>query len=143
MPHVIEPSFGVERTILATLLSAYTEEEARTADGGKETRIVMKFPKEIAPVKVAVLPLSDKEELTKVATGIWETLQGSFATEYDDTQSIGKRYRRQDEIGTPYCVTVDFESLEDKAVTVRDRDTMKQDRVEIKKLEEYLRGKLK
>ena len=143
VPHVIEPSFGVERTILATLLSAYTEEEARTADGGKETRIVMKFPKEIAPVKVAVLPLSDKEELTKVATGIWETLQGSFATEYDDTQSIGKRYRRQDEIGTPYCVTVDFESLEDKAVTVRDRDTMKQDRVEIKKLEEYLRGKLK
>ena len=143
VPHVIEPSFGVERTILAVLLSAYTEEEAPTADGKTETRVVMKFPKEIAPVKVAVLPLSNKPELEKVANEIREKLQPHFATEYDDTQSIGKRYRRQDEIGTPYCVTVDFDSLEDKAVTVRDRDTMKQERIAIKELETYLKEKLK
>jgi len=143
VPHVIEPSMGLERTILAVLLSAYTEEEAPTADGKKETRVVMKLPKEIAPVKVAVLPLSNKEELTKEAKKVWEDLQESFTTEYDDTQSIGKRYRRQDEIGTPYCVTVDFDSLEDKAATVRDRDTMKQERVKIKELKEHLAKKLK
>ena len=142
IPHVIEPSLGVERTILALLVSAYTEEEAPTADGKTETRVVLKLPKEIAPVKVAVLPLSRKEELEKISKGIWEKLQGHFATEYDETQSIGKRYRRQDEIGTPYCVTVDFESLDDKAVTVRDRDTMKQERVKIDELEEYLKKKL-
>lgn len=143
IPHVIEPSFGVERTILALLLSAYTEEEARTADGGEEVRVVMKFPKEVAPVKVAVLPLSDKEELTDEAKKIWNTLQKSFITEYDETQSIGKRYRRQDEIGTPYCVTVDFDSLKDKAVTVRDRDTMKQERISIEDLGEYLSEQLR
>jgi len=143
VPHVVEPTFGVERTILAVLLSAYTEEEAPTADGKKETRVVMKFPKEIAPVKVAVLPLSNKDELTKEAKKIWEKLQQHFATEYDETQSIGKRYRRQDEIGTPYCVTVDFDSLKDKAVTVRDRDTMDQERIKIKDLEKYLSDKLK
>jgi len=143
IPHVIEPSFGVERTLLALLLSAYREEDAPTASGDTEKRVVMKFPKEIAPVKVAILPLSNKEELIKESKSVWENLRGHFATEYDDTQSIGKRYRRQDEIGTPYCVTVDFESLEDKKVTVRDRDTMKQDRVEISKLEGYLAGKLK
>ena len=119
------------------------EEDAPTASGDTEKRVVMKFPKEIAPVKVAILPLSNKEELIKESKSVWENLRGHFATEYDDTQSIGKRYRRQDEIGTPYCVTVDFESLEDKKVTVRDRDTMKQDRVEISKLEGYLAGKLK
>ena len=143
VPHVIEPSMGVERTILAVLLSAYTEEEAPTADGKKETRVVMKFPKEIAPVKVAVLPLSNKEELIKEAKKVLEGLQKSFAAEYDETQSIGKRYRRQDEIGTPYCVTVDFETLDDEAVTVRDRDTMAQERVKIKDLGKYLSGKLK
>jgi len=142
VPHVIEPTFGVERTILAVLLSAYTEEEAPTADGKKETRIVMKFPKEISPIKVAVLPLSNKDELTKEAKKIWENLQKHFTTDYDETQSIGKRYRRQDEIGTPYCVTVDFDSLDDKAVTVRDRDTMKQERIKIKDLEKYLVEKL-
>lgn len=142
VPHVIEPTFGVERTILAVLLSAYTEEGAPTADGKTETRVVMKFPKEIAPVKVAVLPLSNKEELTKEAEKIQEKLQKHFATEYDETQSIGKRYRRQDEIGTPYCVTVDFDSLKDKAVTVRDRDTMKQERIAINELETYLKEKL-
>lgn len=142
IPHVIEPSLGVERTILAVLLSAYTEEEAPTADGKTETRVVMKFPKEIAPVKVAVLPLSNKPELEKVANKIWKKLQPHFATEYDDTQSIGKRYRRQDEIGTPYCITVDFDSLKDQKVTIRDRDTMKQDRVNISDLEYELKKRL-
>src|SRR3990167_2458783 len=143
IPHVIEPSFGVERTLLALLLSAYREEDAPTASGDTEKRVVMKFPKEIAPVKVAILPLSNKEELIKESKSVWENLREKFVADYDDTQSIGKRYRRQDEIGTPFCVTVDFETLEDKKVTVRDRDTMKQDRVEISKLEGYLAGKLK
>jgi len=142
VPHVIEPSLGVERTILAVLLSAHTKEEAPTADGKKETRVVMKFPKEIAPVKVAVLPLSNKEELVKEAKKVWEKLQPHFSVEYDDTQSIGRRYRRQDEIGTPYCVTVDFDTVTEsghkRSVTVRDRDTMRQDRVLIDDLVEDL-----
>jgi len=137
IPHVIEPSLGVERTILAVLCSAYTEEKV-----GDETRVVLKLPKEIAPNKVAVLPLSSKPELEKVSCEIWESLKKNFATDYDNTQSIGKRYRRQDEIGTPYCVTVDFETLEDKKVTVRDRDSMKQERIEIDKLEEYITKEL-
>ncbi|PIR98100.1 MAG: glycine--tRNA ligase [Candidatus Colwellbacteria bacterium CG10_big_fil_rev_8_21_14_0_10_42_22] len=142
VPHVIEPSLGVERTILAVLLSAYTEEEVVSAKGEKETRIVLKLPSIIAPYKVAILPLSDKAELTKMAESIRKELIGDFSVDYDTTQSIGKRYRRQDEIGTPYCVTVDFDSLDDKKVTIRDRDTMKQDRVEIKKIREYLNKKL-
>jgi glycyl-tRNA synthetase len=143
VPHVIEPSVGVERMMLAIMLSVYTEEEAPTVDGQTEIRAVMKFPKNIAPIKVAILPLSKKEELMKVSRGIWEKLRPYFMTEHHTSGSIGKRYRRQDEIGTPYCVTVDFESLEDKAVTVRDRDTMKQERIAIEKLEEYLKKKLK
>ncbi|MDD5098902.1 MAG: glycine--tRNA ligase, partial [Candidatus Colwellbacteria bacterium] len=138
-PHVIEPTFGVERSVLAAMCSAYTEEEAPTAEEGEtDMRVVMKFPKWLSPVKAAVLPLSKKEELSSVAKKIADDLRGSMTTEYDETQSIGKRYRRQDEIGTPYCVTVDFDSLTDKKVTVRDRDTMKQDRVEISGLKEYL-----
>jgi len=133
----------VERMMLAIMLSVYTEEEAPTVDGQTEIRAVMKFPKNIAPIKVAILPLSKKEELMKVSRGIWEKLRPYFMTEHHTSGSIGKRYRRQDEIGTPYCVTVDFESLEDKAVTVRDRDTMKQERIAIEKLEEYLKKKLK
>lgn len=142
IPHVIEPTFGVDRTILAAMIDAYTEEEAPTADGKTETRVVMKFNKNIAPVKVAILPLSKKENLSKKAKEIFDTLKTEFACQYDESQSIGKRYRRQDEIGTPYCVTVDFESLEDDAVTVRDRDTMKQERIEIKEVVEWLRKKL-
>ncbi|MBI1839143.1 MAG: glycine--tRNA ligase [Candidatus Colwellbacteria bacterium] len=143
IPHVIEPTFGIDRTILAVLCSAYIEEEAPTADNGKtETRIVLKLPKALAPVKVAILPLSNKPELTDLATKIWDNLRPHFATEYDITQSIGRRYRRQDEIGTPYCVTVDFKSLSDNAVTVRDRDTMKQERVGIPGLADYLNDKL-
>lgn len=152
LPHVIEPSLGVERTLLAVLLEAYTEEKAPTArstgsgqadKGETETRIVMKFPKWMAPVKVAVLPLSKKEELSDVSKKIYQDMLQNFVCEYDETQSIGKRYRRQDEIGTPYCVTIDFDTLKDKAVTVRDRDTMKQERIEIKELISYLTEKLK
>ena len=143
IPHVIEPTFGVDRSVLAVLCESYNEEEAPTSEEGKtEPRVVLKFPKWLAPIKVAILPLSKKEELAKVARPIYEDLVKNFACEYDETQSIGKRYRRQDEIGTPYCVTVDFETLEDKAATVRDRDTMKQERIKIEELINYLKKKL-
>ena len=137
VPHVIEPSLGVDRTVLAVLCSAYTEEEV-----GEEKRTVMKLPVEIAPFKIAVLPLSKKPELMEVARPIWDDLSEHWNVDYDVTQSIGRRYRRQDEIGTPYCVTVDFDSLEDKQVTVRDRDTMKQDRIKIDELGSYFQERL-
>ncbi|MBI4098860.1 MAG: glycine--tRNA ligase [Candidatus Magasanikbacteria bacterium] len=138
-PHVIEPTWGVDRTLLAALVEAYTEEAAPTAEDGKtETRVVLRLPKWLAPIKVAILPLSKKEALSAVAEPLYRELSQQFFCEYDETQSIGKRYRRQDEIGTPYCVTVDFESLEDKAVTIRDRDTMKQERVPIAEVKEWI-----
>jgi glycyl-tRNA synthetase len=142
IPHCIEPSFGLTRTLLAVLSEAYTEEKAPTGDGKEEIRVVMKFPKNLAPIKVAVLPLSKKEELTNVSKEIWEKLRPHFMTEHHTSGSIGKRYRRQDEIGTPYCVTVDFDTLTDNSVTVRDRDTMKQERIKIDELEKYLSEKL-
>ena len=142
IPHVIEPTFGVDRTFLATMVDAYCEEEVPATNGKAETRVVMKFNKNIAPVKVAILPLSKKENLSKKAKEVFGLVKSEFTSQYDESQSIGKRYRRQDEIGTPYCVTVDFESLDDNAVTVRDRDTMKQDRVKIEELVGWLRGKL-
>lgn len=137
VPHVIEPSFGVDRTVLAVLLSAYEEESVASADGEGDVRIVLRLKKEIAPVKIAILPLSKKDELSTVARPIAQTLAKHWRVDYDETQSIGKRYRRQDEIGTPYCVTVDFDSLNDQAVTIRDRDTMKQERVPISELETW------
>ncbi len=133
IPHIIESSVGVGRTMLAVLTEAYTEEEV---DG--EIRVVMKFPPKLAPFKVAVLPLSKKEELSVPARELVQKLRDRWMTDYDETQSIGKRYRRQDEIGTPFCVTVDFETLTDQAVTVRERDTMKQERVPLTELERYL-----
>jgi len=138
IPWVIETSIGIDRLFLATILDAYNEEEV---DGEKRT--VLKFDARLAPVKVAVLPLSKKPELNDVAREVFKLIAGEYNVEYDETQSIGKRYRRQDEIGTPYCVTVDFESLEDQAVTVRDRDSMKQERVKISELKSYLEDKLK
>ena len=136
---MIEPTWGVDRSVLVAMLEAYREEDAPTAEKGEtEQRIVMKFPNWLAPIKVAILPLSKKPELSKIAKPLYEDLSEKFVCEYDETQSIGKRYRRQDEIGTPYCVTVDFDTIKDKAVTVRDRDTMKQKRVKIAKLTEYL-----
>lgn len=133
VPHVIEPTFGLSRLVTIVLMDAYTEEEV-----AGETRIVLKFDPKIAPVKVAVLPLVKKDELINVSREIQSALKPLGAVVYDETASIGKRYRKQDEVGTPYCITVDFDSLEDKKVTVRDRDTMKQDRVEISKLLEFL-----
>jgi glycyl-tRNA synthetase len=142
LPHVIEPTFGIDRMLLVCLLEAYSEEEAPTSEKGEsETRVVMKFPKHLAPIQVAVLPLSKKEELSNAAKDLADSLRKDFSVEYDETQSIGKRYRRQDEIGTPYCVTVDFESLEDKKVTVRDRDTMEQERIDMEELKDYLKQK--
>lgn len=136
-PNVIESSMGVGRLFIAAITEAYTEEQVND-----ETRVVLKLKPELAPVKVAILPLSKKPELSKVSREVFESVAGEYNVEYDETQSIGKRYRRQDEIGTPYCVTVDFESLEDKAVTVRDRDTMKQERIKIVELKDHLADKL-
>jgi glycyl-tRNA synthetase len=136
-PHVIEPAAGATRTMMAFLLSAYTEDEV-----GGEARTVLKLHPRLAPYKVAVLPLSKKETLTPLARDVLKQLQPHMMCDYDETQSIGRRYRRQDEIGTPWCVTVDFESLEDKAVTIRDRDTLEQVRVPIDGLVAELRGRL-
>jgi glycyl-tRNA synthetase len=114
---------------------AYTEE---IVNG--ETRVVLKFDKRLAPIQVAILPLSKKEELSSVAKALAKDLREDFMVDYDETQSIGKRYRRQDEIGTPFCVTVDFDSLNDKMVTVRERDSMKQERILISELKKYLQA---
>jgi glycyl-tRNA synthetase len=142
-PHVVEPSMGLERTMLVTLLSAYHEEEAPTAEAGEtDKRVVLKLPHHLAPIQVALLPLSKKEELVGPSQQLAGELRQHFVVEYDETQSIGKRYRRQDEIGTPYCVTIDFETLQDKAVTVRDRDSMKQERVKLTDIVAYLKAKL-
>lgn len=139
VPQVIEPSFGLDRTVLVALLEAYHEEEAPTAEKGETAlRVVLKLPKWMAPVKVAVLPLSKKESLSLKSREVFEMLLPHFVAHYDETQSIGKRYRRQDEIGTPFCVTIDFETLEDNAVTVRDRDTLVQKRISIEELVAYL-----
>lgn len=132
IPHIVETSVGVARMTLAFLDNAYTEEMV-----GDDVRTVLKLDKRLSPVKIAVLPLSKKEELTAPALALWKKLSKKWMTEYDTSQSIGKRYRRQDEIGTPYCVTVDFDTLTDNAVTVRDRDTMQQERVKIEDLMEF------
>ncbi len=143
-PYVIEPTFGVDRILLASLVDAYTESEARSGkdDAVHETEVTLKLPKELAPIKIAILPLSKKEELTKPAGEILNTLNKRWMVQYDETGSIGKRYRRQDEIGTPYCITVDFETANDSAVTVRDRDTMQQERVKVAELLAYFQEKL-
>lgn len=139
IPYVIEPTFGIDRSFLAVLCSAFTKEKI-----GKEERIVMKFPKNIAPVKIAVFSLlKNKPKLVKKAKDIYDELKQKYVCEFDDNGNIGKRYRRQDEIGTPYCITVDFDSLEKNDVTVRDRDTMKQERVKINELEKYFEKNLK
>jgi glycyl-tRNA synthetase len=143
VPHVVEPTFGIDRTVLLVMLEAYAEEQAPTTEEGEtDLRVVMRFPKALAPYKTAVLPLSKKDELSVPARELAARLRKRWATDYDETQSIGKRYRRQDEIGTPYCVTFDFDSLEDRAVTVRDRDSMKQERVKLEELEAHLASNL-
>ena len=137
VPFVIEPSAGADRATLAFLLDAYREEPDKD-----ETRVVLKFHPRLAPYKIAVLPLSKKEELSSYAREIWRELRQHWVTDYDESKSIGRRYRRQDEIGTPCCVTVDFQSLEDHAVTIRDRDSMSQVRVPVADLQAALREKL-
>ena len=136
VPYVIEPSLGVDRVLLAFLCNAYHEEEV----GEGDTRVVMKLHPFLAPYKAAVLPLQKK--LGDRASEIYNSLAKKFSVDYDETGSIGKRYRRQDEIGTPMCVTVDFDTLEDNTVTVRDRDTMEQIRISVDKLEEYIQSKI-
>ena len=146
IPHVIEPSLGVDRSVLACLLEAYTEIDggrSTTTDAIKDVEVILKLPYALSPIKVAILPLSKKETLVPLAKQIQADLSHKFVTTYDETASIGKRYRRQDEIGTPFCITIDFDSLEDGAVTVRDRDTMEQERIKIKDVENYLSNKLK
>ncbi|HXH22319.1 MAG TPA: glycine--tRNA ligase [Dehalococcoidia bacterium] len=137
VPYVIEPAVGVERTFLVFLYDAYDEEEVRG-----EKRTVLHLHPAIAPIKVAILPLSRNEKLSPLAREVAALLRPHFMTQLDDAQSIGRRYRRQDEIGTPFCVTIDFDSLEDHAVTIRERDSMEQTRVRIEELVEVLREKL-
>jgi len=139
VPWVVETSVGVDRMFLAIMTEAYTEEKME--DG--KSRLVMKFPFKLAPIKVAVFPLmKNKEELQKKAREIFDELKAKFMCEYDDNGNVGKRYRRQDEIGTPYCITIDFDTIEDNTVTVRDRDSMKQERIEISKLIDFLNKNL-
>jgi len=141
-PYVIEPAAGVDRCLLAFLIDAYREEEAPTAKGDTEKRVYLALHKDLAPVKVAVLPLSRKEQLAPDARAVFDLVKSSWMCDYDDAGSIGRRYRRQDEVGTPFCVTVDFDTLEDRQVTIRERDTMQQDRIPIENLLVYLQERL-
>ncbi len=142
-PYVIEPAFGLTRAMMAFLVDAYVEEEVPNAKGEVDTRTVLKLDPRLAPVKVAVLPLSRNENLSPLAREVAEGLRGRWVVDFDDAGAIGRRYRRHDEIGTPFCVTVDFDSLEDRAVTVRDRDTMAQQRVALDDLHDYLAERLR
>jgi glycyl-tRNA synthetase len=143
VPHVVEPAAGATRTAMAFLMAAYDEEEvAREGQGQGERRVVLRFDPRLAPYKVAVLPLSKKPELQEPARQVLSLLQPRWMCDYDETQAIGRRYRRQDELGTPLCVTIDFDTLDDKAVTVRDRDSMEQDRVPIAGLVDHLSERL-
>ena len=136
IPYVIEPSVGVDRLMLAFLCNSYEKQDLE----GDDSRVILHLHPALAPFKVAVLPLSKK--LSEKATEVYEMLAKNYMVDYDESGSIGKRYRREDEIGTPYCVTIDFDTLEDGQVTIRDRDTMEQERISIEKLDEYLREKI-
>ncbi|MEV0127997.1 glycine--tRNA ligase [Dactylosporangium sp. NPDC050688] len=138
VPYVIEPAAGLTRAVLAFLLEAYDEDEAPNTSGSVDKRTVMRFDKRLAPVKAAVLPLSRNADLSPKARDLAKQLRKRWTVDFDDAQGIGRRYRRQDEIGTPFCLTVDFETLNDNAVTVRDRDTMAQERVSLDQVETYL-----
>jgi glycyl-tRNA synthetase len=142
IPYVVEPAAGADRCVLAFLMDAYAEDEAPNAKGVMEKRIVTRFDPRIAPVKAAVLPLSRNADLSPKARDLAAALRKRWNTEFDDASAIGRRYRRQDEIGTPFCVTVDFDTLDDQAVTVRERDSMRQERIGIGQLEAYLAERL-
>jgi len=137
IPHVIEPTYGSTRIMLAVMVEAYMKEKLK-----KGERTIMKFDKDVAPVKIAIFPLVRKKEFVDYAKKIFDELKNTYLCVYDETQSIGKRYRRHDEIGTPFCITVDTETLEKDTVTIRDRDSMKQERIEVKKLKEFFDKKL-
>jgi glycyl-tRNA synthetase len=141
-PYVVEPAAGVDRLLLTFLVDAYRTEEAPTAKGGTEKRTYLALHKDLAPTKVAVLPLSRNEQLVPTAREVFDVVKPGWMCDYDDAGSIGRRYRRQDEVGTPFCVTVDFDTLEDRAVTVRDRDTMGQERIPVANLVAYLSERL-
>ncbi|MEX5301110.1 glycine--tRNA ligase [Kocuria sabuli] len=142
LPYVIEPSFGLTRSMMAFLVDAYTEDEAPNSKGGVDKRTVLKLDPRLAPVKAAVLPLSRNEDLSPKARDLAAELRRNWNIDFDDSGAIGRRYRRQDEIGTPYCITVDFDTLEDQAVTIRERDAMTQERVALDQVKSYLAGKL-
>ncbi|MDV3128325.1 glycine--tRNA ligase [Mycobacterium sp. 21AC1] len=143
VPYVIEPAAGLTRSLMAFLVDAYTEDEAPNAKGGVDKRTVLKLDPRLAPVKAAVLPLSRHADLSPKARDLAAELRQSWNVEFDDAGAIGRRYRRQDEIGTPYCVTVDFDTLEDNAVTIRERDAMTQERIALDKVSDYLAVRLK
>jgi len=142
IPYVIETSIGLDRTFLLILSNAYSEEKAPNAEGKLEDRLVLKIPPALAPVKIAIFPLVKKDGLPEKAREILINLQFDFNCQYDEKDSIGRRYRRQDAIGTPYCITIDHETMKENTVTVRDRDSMKQDRVAISELHNFVSGKL-
>ncbi|MDD9207393.1 glycine--tRNA ligase [Georgenia sp. 10Sc9-8] len=142
VPYVIEPAAGLTRSLMAFLVEAYTEDEAPNAKGGVDKRTVLRLDPRLSPVKVAVLPLSRNEKLSPVARDLAAELRGYWNVDFDDAGAVGRRYRRQDEIGTPYCITVDFDSLEDQAVTVRERDSMSQERIALDQVRDYLATRL-
>ena len=142
LPYVVEPAAGVDRIMLTALVDAYREEDAPTAKGGTEKRTYLALHRDLAPTKVAVLPLSRNEQLTPDARGVFDLVKQAWMCDFDDAGSIGRRYRRQDEVGTPFCVTVDFDTLEDRQVTVRERDSMTQDRIPVENLVAYLAERL-
>jgi glycyl-tRNA synthetase len=142
IPYVIEPAFGLTRALMAFLIDAYSEDEAPNTKGGVDKRTVLRLDRRLAPVKVAVLPLSRNEQLSPLAKSVAADLRKHWNIDFDDAGAIGRRYRRQDEIGTPFCVTIDFDSLDDNAVTIRERDTMGQERVSLDRLKGYLAEQL-
>ena len=143
VPYVLETSIGCDRMFLAMVANALQEETVPDADGQDSVRVVMKLHPALAPVKLAVLPLlKNKEDLTNAATAIYDKLKLSFNCQYDEKDAIGRRYRRQDAIGTPYCVTIDFETLENNTVTIRDRDTLEQHRIHMDDIRKVVQEKV-
>jgi len=142
VPFVIETSIGVDRMFLQVISAAYREEELKKEDGSTDTRIVMRLPSFLAPVKLAVMPLIKKDGLPEIAENIVKELRFEFNCQYDDKDSIGRRYRRQDAIGTPYCITIDHQTIDDNSVTIRYRDSMEQERVQIKQLKDIIAEKV-
>jgi glycyl-tRNA synthetase len=141
-PYVIEPAFGLTRALMAFLLDAYAEDEAPNTKGGVDKRTVLRLDRRLAPVKAAVLPLSRNERLSPAARELADRLRQHWNVDFDDAGAIGRRYRRQDEIGTPFCITVDFDTLDDQAVTVRERDSMEQQRIPLEGVEKFLAAEL-